>query len=99
MYFHSSRSSSNILYIFTHSFFTFNFPLITICIIACAHPFKKCYNLFESLLLHFLIKEKTLKRKLASYQTQAIDTFCHHERHSKECLFFLYLRRTCSFTK
>ncbi|MCZ6940704.1 hypothetical protein EJ131_08850 [Bacillus mycoides] len=76
------------LYVFTHSFSKLDSPLIVICIVTYAHPFKKCYNLFESLLLHFLIKEKTLKRKLASYQTQAIDTFCHHERHSKECLFF-----------
>ncbi|PGB04910.1 hypothetical protein COL93_00045 [Bacillus toyonensis] len=76
------------IYIFTHSFFTFDFPLIEICRIACTQTLHKWYNLFESLLLHFLIKEKALKRKLASYRTQAIDTFCHHKRHSKECLFF-----------
>ncbi|PEC84036.1 hypothetical protein COK00_15600 [Bacillus cereus] len=74
--------------IYTHSFFVPHFPLIAICRITYAQPLNKWYNLFESLLLHFLIREKALTRKLASYQPQAIGTFCHLKRHSKECLFF-----------
>ncbi|KAB2481235.1 hypothetical protein F8159_09620 [Bacillus cereus] len=62
--------------------------MIKICTIAYAPQLNKWYNLFESLLLHFLIKEKALTRKLASYQPQVIGTFCHLKRHSKECLFF-----------
>ncbi|PFK28087.1 hypothetical protein COI98_00100 [Bacillus cereus] len=87
MYIQSSHSLSN-FYIFTHSFFTLNFPLIAICRITYAQLLNRWYNLFESLLLHFLIREKALTRKLASYQPQAIGTFCHLKRHSNECLFF-----------
>ncbi|KMP64559.1 hypothetical protein TU61_22155 [Bacillus cereus] len=82
---------------YTHSFFAPHFPSIEICTIAYAHPWKKWYNLFESLLLHFLIKEKALKRILAPYQTQTIGTFCHLERHSKECLFFYTLQGLTHF--
>ncbi|PEB03962.1 hypothetical protein COM56_26290 [Bacillus cereus] len=71
--------------------------IIEICTIAYARPWNKWYNLFESLLLHFLIKEKALKRILAPYQTQAIGTFCHLERHSKECLFFYTLQGLTHF--
>ncbi|RAT05581.1 hypothetical protein A6E25_06195 [Bacillus cereus] len=83
--------------IYTHSTSLLYFPLIEICTIAYARPQNKWYNLFESLLLHFLIKEKALKRILAPYQTQAIGTFCHLERHSTECLFFYTLQGLTHF--